>query len=281
MKNIKIVLFFIVLLGALGSCKKDENRIYFEGGKAPVLSASLAQNSVIPMSFATKDDEAIKFSWTNPDYMFTTGVSSQDVNYALEIDTTGANFTNPLKQTVTVSKDLSKSFTQGVLNDYLLNQLVLVPGMQHNLEMRVKATIGTNGSVPVYSNVLKYKITPYAIPPKVVPPASGKLFVTGSATPASWMGGGDPELISQKFTRVSNTLYVLNSITLTGGGSMLFVPQYGDWGTKYGFTGANNTNNVNGDDFKEGGGDILAPAATGTYKIEVDFQRGKFTVTKI
>jgi hypothetical protein len=56
---------------------------------------------------------------------------------------------------------------------------------------------------------------------------------------------------------------------------------YGDWGNKYGFDGANNQNDVNGDNFKKEGGDIKAPAASGNYKIEVDFQRGKFTVTKL
>jgi hypothetical protein len=76
-------------------------------------------------------------------------------------------------------------------------------------------------------------------------------------------------------------LYVLNSIALNGGQSYLFVPLYGDWNAKYGGVGANNTNNVNGDDFRANGGDLLAPPVSGNYKIEVDFQRGKFTVTKL
>jgi hypothetical protein len=95
------------------------------------------------------------------------------------------------------------------------------------------------------------------------------------------MAGGDPENLSQKFTRVSRTLYVLNSLALNGGQSYLFVPAYGDWGHKYGGLGANNANNVDGDDFKPEGGDLKAPAVSGNYKIEVDFQRGKFTLTKL
>jgi hypothetical protein len=35
----------------------------------------------IPLSFANQGQEAIKLSWTNPDYTFTTGLSSQDVSY--------------------------------------------------------------------------------------------------------------------------------------------------------------------------------------------------------
>jgi hypothetical protein len=285
MKNIlKFLSFSFILATVLFSCKKDEHQIFFEGGTAPALTAS--KTGTIPLSFANASQEGIKLNWTNPEYRFTTGINSQDVNYLIEIDTTGANFTNPKRQSISISQDLTRSFTVGEFNDFLLNQLQLDSLSTHNVEIRVTSTIG--GTVPLYSNVLKYTgVKPYAIPPKVVPPgtpptfADGKLYITGSATPGNWMAGGDPENLSQKFTRVNRTLYVLNSIALNGGQSYLFVPAYGDWGHKYGGVGANNANNVDGDDFKPEGGDIKAPAASGNYKIEVDFQRGKFTVTKL
>ena len=90
MKLISSILFLSVLLCAIGSCKKDENKIFYEEGTAPALTAS--KTGSIPLSFATKDEEAVKLAWTNPDYKFTTGLSSQDVNYLIEIDTTGARF---------------------------------------------------------------------------------------------------------------------------------------------------------------------------------------------
>ncbi len=276
MKNSLLITSFV--LAALVSCKKDENKIFLEEGTPPALTAS--RTGSIALSFATKDQEAINLSWTNPNYKFTTGPSSQNVNYQIEIDTAGSNFSNPQKQTISISSELSKSFTQQVFNDYLLNQLQLTPGMAHNLEIRVKAFMGT-GAGTLASNVLKYTVTPYAIPPKVAPPTTGKLFITGSATPASWQCGcGEAELMSQKFTQISPTKYEL-TINLTGGGSYLFLPQYGSWSAKYGGVGANKENNVNGDDFKDNGSDLLAPAVTGSYKIVVDFQRGKFTVTKL
>jgi len=279
MKNIlKLLMPFFSLSIVLFSCKKDEHKIFYENSTNPVLTAS--KTTTIPLSFANKDQEAIKLSWTNPDYKFTTGVSSHDVNYLIEIDTTGANFTNPKRQSITVSKDLSISFTQSVLNGYLLNQLQLTPDAPHNIQIRVTSSL-INGSLPLNSNVLSFALTTFSIPPAVAPPSSGKLYITGSATPGNWMGGGDPELSSQKFNKLSTTFYELPSIALTGGSSYLFVPVYGDWNNKYGGTGANNTNNVNGDDFKLNGGDLLAPAVSGNYKIQVDFQRGKFTVTKL
>jgi hypothetical protein len=279
MKNkLKYFIPVLLLIIVFASCKKDEHKDYFLGGTAPALTSTATGS--IPLSFANKDQRAIKLSWTNPNYQFTTGLSSHDVSYAIEIDTAGANFTNPNRKTITVSGDLSLDITQNDFNDYLLNQLQLKPGTSHNLEIRITSSLDNNSAV-LHSNVLKLTVQPYAIPPKVTPPASGKLFITGSATPASWMNGGDAELASQKFNQLSPTLYELPSVHLTGGASYLFVPVYGDWNNKYGGVGANNTNNVNGDDFKPNGGDLLAPAASGNYKIDVDFQRGKFTVTQL
>lgn len=287
MKNFsKIFLHFFLIAAVVASCKKEENKVYYEGGTAPVLTATTNNGSSdITMSFVTQTEQAVKFSWTNPEYQFTTGVSSQDVSYTLEIDTAGSNFTNPNKKSIAVSKLLSLNLTQSELNDYMLNQLLLAPSIPHTLEMRVKSSLINNSAVLI-SNVIQLTATPYSIPPKVNPPAAGTLYITGSATPASWMGGGDPEVLTQKFTKISDTQYEL-TVNLTGGGSYLLVPRYGNWSPvspdpeKYGFTGANNANNVAGDDFKASGGDILAPAASGNYKIVVDFQRGKFIVTRI
>ena len=262
---------FVVV--AFGACKKDEVKVFFEGGTPPVLTASTT--ATIPMAFTNADKEAVKLSWSNPNYTFTTGVSSQDVSYQVQIDTTGANFTNPKMKTLSISKDLSYTITQGELNDYLLNTMELKPAMVHNLEFRIKSVLGQN-AVPLYSNVLKLKATPYAIPPKVDPPGTGELYIVGSATPGGW--NNPVPAPAQKFTKVSETLYEL-TINMVGGGSYLLLPVNGSWDAKFGAMGANNSNNVNGDDFKANGGDLLAPAASGRYKLSFDFQRGKFTVT--
>lgn len=259
----------------LASCEKEESRIYLEGGTPPVLTSSISGN--IPLSFTNQNDEAIRISWTNPAYQFTTGLSSQNVTYQIEIDTTGSNFTNPNRKIISVGNDLSLTLTQDQLNDYLLNQLQLSTARTHNIEMRVTSMLA-NGAAPLHSNVMKFTARPFAIPPKVAPPASGKLFIVGSATPKGW--DNPVPAPSQEFTKISETLYEL-TLPLTGGGSYLFLPVNGSWDVKYGAIGANNSNNANGDDFKIGGGDMIAPATSGNYKIEVDFQRGKFTLTKL
>jgi hypothetical protein len=103
------------------------------------------------------------------------------------------------------------------------------------------------------------------------------LFIVGSATPGDW--NNPVPVPSQEFTKVSPTLYQI-TIPLTGGGSYLFLQVNGQW-VKYGFTGPGNSNNPDGDDFMPEGGDFIAPAASGNYKIEVNFQTGKFKLTKL
>ncbi len=273
MKTIIAKLFCLsALIVLLPSCKKDENKDYFLSGTNPVLTAS---TSVVGLSYVNAANPALTLNWTNPNYKFGSGISSQDVSYQIEIDTTGANFTNPQKLVLSVSKDLSIPFTQGQFNDYLLNTLVLKPGMMHNLDVRVKSFLTAN-TVMLVSNTLQLQATPYAIPPKVTPPASGELYITGNAVASDWTNSPPA---NQKFTKVSPTLFQL-TIALIGGNSYTFLPTYGSWNDKYSIATKNDPNEVNGGDFQWQGNDILAPAASGTYLIVVDFQRGKFTVTK-
>lgn len=270
----KRILKFLLLSTAISamfiSCSKDENKVLYSGGTAPALTAS--STSAMVLLIANKDLPAVGFNWTNPNYQFNTGISSQDVTYTIQMDTTGSNFTNPKMGQKSIAKELDYTFTVKELNTILLG-MGLAENMPHNMEIRVKSTMA-NGSAALYSNVIKIVITPYL---DVVYPVPAKLYITGSATPGNWMGGGDPELLSQKFTKVSASKFEIN-INLSANNSFLFVPVYGNWGNKYGFTGANNTNNVNGDDFKPEGGDMKAPGTTRVYKVSVDFKTGKWTV---
>jgi hypothetical protein len=275
--KLSLAIFFLITIAV--SCKKDEKINYFEGGVAPVLLSSMATNSVLPLSDATKDDVLFTLSWTNPNYKFSTGVSSQNVIYALEIDSAGKNFSSSKKKVVTPDPayTLSQSLKVGELNDYLLNVLKFNTTTVQTLEIRLKASLINNTGV-LYSNAIQYKTTAYPLPPKIAVPASGRLFMIGDATPGGWPNPV-PEP-SQEFTRVDATTFEL-TLALNGGKSYLLLPVNGSWSAKYGGIGANNTNNVDADDFKPGGGDLKAPAASGNYKITVDFQAGRFTLTKL
>lgn len=264
--------FFMVVIS---SCKKDQVKDYLETRYPPTLTAS---TSDLSLSFADAAKEALKLTWTNPNYQFTTGASSQDVSYKVEIDIAGNNFTNPQKQTVSVSKDLSISFPVATFNDYLLNQLVLPPGVEANLEIRVISSLGTNGAASLISNVLAITATPYAIPPKVNPPATGDLFLVGDATSGGW--NNPVPVPEQQFTQISETLYEI-TVNLVGGKQYLFLPKNGDWSHKFACKKTADQSADGGDFGYDSSDNFPGPAAGGNYKISVDFQRGKYTVTKL
>jgi len=275
-KIFKVLLFLIVSAAAFLSCTKKENKIYYEGGTGSVLSSSVTGS--IPLLFVNQGNLAIKLSWTNPDYKFTTGLSSQDVSYVVEIDTAGANFTSPVKLSFGVSKDLTKSFNQGELNNYLFGQMSLVPGISHNIEIRVKSTLSNNNAI-LYSNVLKFTTIPYTIPPKVAPPTTGQLFLVGSATGGGW--NNPVPIPTQQFTKLNPTLFEI-TVNLIGGQEYLLLPLNGDWGHKYAVSDKSVAGLNAGGDFKFDASDnIPGPTASGTYKITVNFQSGTFAVIKL
>src|SRR5690242_13783161 len=117
MKNIfRLSALPFLLLLLLCACKKDENKDYFLGGKPLVLTpVTNTSGKMIALHYPDADKPAVLLSWTNPGYRFTTGVSSQDVNYQLQIDTAGAGFTNPQKKVISISRELSYTITEGEL----------------------------------------------------------------------------------------------------------------------------------------------------------------------
>jgi len=286
MKYLSKIMLVAAVVITFWSCTKDENQLTVEGSTPPLLSSSVTSPSVLPLSFANKDNPIFNLSWTNPNYQFNTGVNSQSVSYSLQMDTTGKNFGSANRIEVGIVSNLNYTNTVGGLNDLLLNKLQLTAGRTYTLDIRVIASL-SGSALPLTSNILKYTVTPYAIPPKVEPPVSGTLFITGAATPRSWMGGGDAPVTSQQFTRINSTTFELASITLIGGAEYLLVPRYGNWSAvapdpeKYGVVASTATVNPDTDDFRAGGNNFKSPAAGGNFRIRVDFQRGVFTVTRL
>ncbi|HEU0109885.1 MAG TPA: SusE domain-containing protein [Flavisolibacter sp.] len=276
MKNKISFIFLSFLLLMMISCSKEENIIYYEGGTPPVLSASSSEPLVLVIGNA--NSSAVRFDWTNPNYNFTTGTSSHDVSYTLQVDTAGSNFTNSRKQEVSISKDLSKTFTVKELNSLFgVSKLNLAEGMPHNVEFRLKASLA-GGAAALYSNVVTLEITPY-LDVAVPVPATGELWATGDAFASGWANPlADPYDVSQKFTRISNTLYEL-IVDMPGGGNYKILQDNGRWDTQYHMLSGGTWS---GGDFEKKDADpgFPGPSVAGTYKITVDFITGKYTVVK-
>jgi hypothetical protein len=274
MKNISKLFFCLVaLVIILASCKKDEHKIMLESSTEPVLTAS----SIAPMvlSGANAGKLALRFDWTNPDYRFTTGVSSQDVTYTLQIDTTNADFKNTFLQEISIAKDLSKEFTVKELNT-VLTKLNLLENIPHNIEFRLRASLA-GGTVPKISNVIKIVITPYLDVAVPVPP-TGQLYITGDAVPSSWT---ESPPAAQKFTKISNTEYTI-TMNFVSGKFYKFLSTLGQWQPQYGgkiATGGDLGYNM-GLPGQSDPDAIPTPSSAGSYKVTVNFKTGKYTVEK-
>jgi hypothetical protein len=117
----------------------------------------------------------------------------------------------------------------------------------------------------------------------VAPPASKALFLVGSATAGGW--GNPVPTPAQQFTRLDSITYQ-GTFFLNGGGQYLLLPVNGDWGHKFAVQDNTVAGLSAGGDFGFNEGSAFnsnfpGPAATGMYKITVDFQHGKFSVVPV
>ncbi len=278
LKSLGIIFFSAVIITA---CKKEENKVFFKGGTAPVLTASSTADLVLLR--ANADNPAFVFSWTNPDYRLTTGISSQDVSYILQVDTAGKNFTSSNFQELSIARELRKVLTVKDLNG-ILTRLLLNDGQAYNLEFRIKAALANGTAVPLYSNVVKMKVTPYldvAIPV----PATNVLFITGDACPSSWTN--DPPT-AQKCVRVSLTEYNI-VMSFVPGKYYKFLSTPTKWQPQYGLKSGSGGSASSGDlglndgspTYSNDPDAIPTPSTAGNYKITLNFRSGKYTVVKL
>lgn len=271
-KNLKNLILPLFLLLVFAACKKEENRVILEGGTAPVLSTT--NTGTIVLLKDKRTENALTLAWTNPNYMFNTGISSQNVNYVLQIDTAGKNFSSSKLQEMSIPKDLGITMTGQQLNTFL-SKMEFTAGVDQSIDIRVKSTMANN-SAALVSNALTIKVNPYldfAVPP----PPTNELYITGDATPSGWT---NTPPVSQKFTKVSTLVYKITINLKSGSFYYKFLSTPGKWQPQYGGidpqSGALGYNMGDGSDPDA----IPAPPNDGLYEITVNFQTGRYLVTK-
>ncbi len=269
--SVQIIAFLLIAIG-LWSCEKDENQVVFDSGTAPSLSAAIPGGSADSVSLlkANAALPAITFNWTNPTYRLNTGVSSQNVSYALQLRKIGG----PWVSVSSSSTDLSKTYTQGAFNDFLI-KAVSEGGLGLNfdsvvrVEARITSYIGALSDVNatnLSSNVLTFKARTYSVFPD--------LWITGEACASNWT---NTPPANQKFDYDPVTRNHTITIQLTGGIFYKFLTVQGQWQPQWG-AAAGAITDVLGQTFSiaenPGGGSdpdaIKSPAVTRSYKVTVN-----------
>jgi hypothetical protein len=286
MNKLFYLIFSVVIVFA--SCKKQETTAYYQGGTEPVLTATSNSGSdVINLEAVDSTASALKLSWTNPNYMFNYGVSSLSVNYLVEIDTSGSDFSNPKRAQISVSQLTDTVLSEGILNNYLTNSMGLDTSFAHQLEIRVTSYINTSGNgvgTVLYSNVLSFTAKPFYPPPAVEPPASGNLYIVGDATAGGWNNNSNPApdgIGNQNFTQVSPKDYQIR-IALIADKEYKFIETPGSWDEQWSTATEQNSGDASTLNYnlKFNGANCRAPSTSGTYLIDVNFQTGKVALVK-
>ena len=267
MKSIlKFILAAAGITGLITACNKVDDLPLYKNGTTTVLNASAY---VIAPLAADSNTTALSLTWTFPGY----ASDPATAKYTVEIDSSSKNFAKASVKIVTGS--LTTPFKAKELNAILLSY-----GYAFNapvdMDIRVTASYGNNNE-RIYSNVIKVRMTPYKIPPKIALPGSLKLFIVGDATAGGW--NNPVPVPSQELVRLDETTWG-GVFQLTGGKQYLLLPVNGDWSHKFAVPNNSVAGLSAGGDFGFDLSDNFpGPATTGLYKIIVDFQLGKFAVT--
>jgi len=254
-------LIVIMSLLTFAACDKTDVPATHYEGTASVLSSSTTTIAVAP---ADADKTALTLNWTNPQYATDTAT----YKFVIQMDSSGKNFSKADSKTI-VGK-LTTSFTGKELND-----LLLARGYAFNvpvdMEVRLKSSYGNNNELKL-SNVLKIKITPYKIPPKISPPSA--LYVVGDVN--GW--NNSASLDNRYYFYKTDETTFAGVFNFTSSGGYKLIQTLGDWASQYHMI-SGGTATAGQFEQKDANPAFPNPDA-GSYRIVVDFQNGSYTATK-
>jgi hypothetical protein len=248
------------------ACDKVDDLPFFEEGNEPVLTSSATTIAPLP---ADSNNTVLVLDWTSPNYASDTAT----YKYIIEVDSAGRNFSRAVRQEVIGER--SVSFLAKELNAIMLD-FGFAFNRAYNLEMRVISSYANNNERRT-SNTVTVRATPYKVPPKIALPTTGKLYIVGDATQGGWTN--PVPLPSQELDQIDETTFG-GIFNLNGGREFLVLPLNGNWDNKYSVANKLLPNLNEGGDFGFNLPDNFpGPSADGLYKLVMDFQVGRFTVT--
>lgn len=162
MKKILKISSLVFLLVANVACENDDQKIVSATGGPELLTP--ADGAEYILSPENASNEATTLVWNHADY-----TQQTEVNYEIQMAAAGTDFASP----VTVGSATTNRFqtwTVEELNGYATTA-GLLPFTQGDLDLRIKASLGSAGELISYSNVITLTITTYStdLPKLAVP----------------------------------------------------------------------------------------------------------------
>jgi hypothetical protein len=263
MKNIVKSFLSIALVASLISCEDEQDLLFLTPeGSFEILTPSSGDE--VELSPSTPLNPGLTLSWEDANY----GTTPTEITYEVEIDKTGDNFDTPLVLTSTTN-------TFVTINSAALNSAVLTIGLtpfsQGSIDVRIKSSVGSEGSEILYSNVINYLVTPFSTDlPKLYVIGN---FLSNSGYGADWSPAATlPSLASSAFGETDYEGYVMMNVASP---EFKLIPTNtsfdGDYGDDGNFAGT----------LAQTGEENIQLSAAGYYRIRANTSTLTYTVAPV
>lgn len=185
MKKILKISSLAFLLIAGIACENDDQKIVQAKGGPELISP--ADGAEYDLSPENTTNEATTLVWNHADYSQQTAV-----NYDIQVALAGTDFATVISGGPTTNNRFY-TWTVEALNQVALDA-GLVPYTQGELDVRVRATLGTDSVLESYSNVITIKVKPYTTDlPQLAVPGNHQGWNPGTAPRIAASGFGETD----------------------------------------------------------------------------------------
>jgi hypothetical protein len=258
MKNrYKIALALIAFIG-ITSCESEDNFKLTEPVGEYRITTPLNGDGIV-LNETTPTNPGITLTWTPMDYTTPTGIT-----YTVQLAPNGSDFTDAQDLATTNS-------TNATIQSAQLNLAALTAGatpfVQSPVDIRIKATTGTTGSQPVYSDTITYLVTTYG--------CLGQYAVGAGIPAAGWNWDSPLSLICDDGVLTSRTNLINDTFR--------FFTTSGDWnsGRNYPYyTGLGYKISSTLVNAADGDQNFRFTGTPGTYRIKIDENIKTVTVAR-
>jgi hypothetical protein len=223
MKNILKYFMAAVVLTGFASCEDEQDLQYVTPAASFQILTPQSGESVF-LDPALPNNPGLVIAWEDMDYATPT-----EVTYTVQVAPNGSDFSNGIDVATT-------SNTYASITSEALNGAAVAAGLEAfvegALDVRVKASLGTQGGEPAYSNVITYLVTPY------VSYAFRDLYLVGSATPTGWDNTTATNMYALYRDGENADVYYYTGYFASGEFKM--VETKGNWAPQYGSDNAGN-----------------------------------------
>lgn len=263
MKHIYKFSALAILLLLVYSCNSDDEKIVANAISAPVLVAPEGGSAFVLVR-ENANNIVFNLNWTKSDYGIPT-----DISYNVEIALANTQFVNAVSAGIVSTNTIA-------LTVAALNSAVTAAGanalQETEIEIRIKSSLGPKKDLPMYSNSIHIKVTPYAT---IV--AKNDLFLVGNATAAGWNNDSDNTPLFRD-PMDENKFYYTGFFT--GGADFGFkiLDTKGSWHPQYGGSGG-----ILGVSTPTGENEpaIIPVAISGYYNLEVNITTMTYAFTPV